>query len=203
MSFVETIVGSDELAREFRDSFKVVIVPLVNPDGVAAGYWRHNVSGVDLNRDWGPFTQPETRAVRGELLKYRGGANPRMYLLLDFHSTHRDLFYVQTSEQPTQPADFAQRWLKALSLRVPRYTVRQVATAGDKPTSTKWGYETFRVPSITYECGDNTDRVLLRRVARCAAEEMMTLLLLEMANSDAGISDEPTPTHRTASIATH
>lgn len=51
------------------------LVPAVNPDGLAAGL-RTNANGVDLNRnydvEWGagsggeaPFSEPETRAVRG------------------------------------------------------------------------------------------------------------------------------------------
>ena len=35
-----------------------------NPDGVDSGYWRHNSNGVDLNRDWIEFTQPETKAIK-------------------------------------------------------------------------------------------------------------------------------------------
>jgi hypothetical protein len=180
MHFVETIVSQIDLAGEFRNAFNVVVIPLVNPDGVAAGHWRHNANGVDLNRDWGPFSQPETRAVRDEILKHSRRKASRIYLLLDFHSTHRDLFYVQTDEQPTRPADFAPRWLGALSRRLPGYTVRQVATAGEKPTSKKWGYQTLGAPSITCEFGDHTDRALIRQVSRCAAEEMMRLLLAEV-----------------------
>ena len=55
MEFVETIVGASDLAKEFRQSFRTIVIPLMNPDGVAAGNWRHNLNGVDLNRDWGPF----------------------------------------------------------------------------------------------------------------------------------------------------
>jgi hypothetical protein len=36
-----------------------------NPDGVDKGHWRLNDGGVDLNRDWGPFTQPETGMSNG------------------------------------------------------------------------------------------------------------------------------------------
>jgi len=37
-------------------------VPMVNPDGAEAGT-RRSGAGADLNRDWGLFHQPETRAV--------------------------------------------------------------------------------------------------------------------------------------------
>jgi len=179
MRFAEALAAESEPADSFRQEFEILVFPLINPDGVAAGHWRHNVNGIDLNRDWGPFTQPETQAVRDEILNYQDETGPKLCLLLDFHSTHGDVFYVQGKDQPTEPADFAARWLQALSARLPNYKVRSAAEATERPTSKKWGYETFGIPSITCEFGDNTDRRLIRRVARRAAEEMIRLLLTE------------------------
>src|SRR5262245_6773189 len=68
MRFVEEIVSDSTLARSFREKYRVVLVPLLNPDGVEHGHWRSNMGGVDLNRDWGIFAQPETRAVRDQIL---------------------------------------------------------------------------------------------------------------------------------------
>ena len=179
MSFVEMVAGESELARRFRRSFDVVVVPLVNPDGVQQGHWRHNMRGVDLNRDWGKFNQPETRALAEMILEYKSESMPRPHLLIDFHSTHRDVFYTQTDSQPTDPPGFCRDWLAAISDRLPDYEVRRSASAVSKsPTSKKWGYETLGIPSITYEFGDNTDRELIRRVSKVAAEEMMRLLLI-------------------------
>ena len=62
--FLATVLGDSSLARQFRARYQLIIYPFLNPDGVALGHWRHNTGGVDLNRDWGPFTQPETRLVR-------------------------------------------------------------------------------------------------------------------------------------------
>ncbi len=181
MNFVETLAGKSELAQEFRRSFDVLVVPLMNPDGVQEGHWRHNMHGVDLNRDWGKFKQPETKAVAEMILRHRSKSMPRPYLLIDFHSTHRDVFYTQADSQPTDPPDFCRDWLAAISDRLPDYKVRRSSSLTSKsPTSKKWGYEALGIPSITYEFGDNTDRALIRRVSKVAAEEMMRLLLAEV-----------------------
>jgi murein endopeptidase len=46
------------------------IVPNLNPDGLAAGT-RANAAGVDLNRDFGRFSQPETRIARALVRRIR------------------------------------------------------------------------------------------------------------------------------------
>ncbi len=179
MAFVETLTHDDELARRFRGAFRVIVVPLVNPDGVEHGHWRHNVNGVDLNRDWGPFAQPETRALRDEILQLQAADGMRrIYLFLDFHSTHHDVFYTQKDDQETFPKDFTSKWLTAVGKRAAGHSIRRVAVSGSKPTSQRWVYQTLGTAAITYEFGDNTDREWIRRKATISAEEMMRLLLL-------------------------
>jgi hypothetical protein len=190
MEFVESIAGTSELAEEFRRSFRTVVIPLMNPDGVAAGNWRHNLSGVDLNRDWGPFKQPETRAVRDALLEHRGEETPRLAFFLDFHSTHHDVFYIQTGKEPVWPIDFSKRWLEDLAEQMPDYGVRQEPNSSTRPLSKVWARKTMEVPSVIYEVGDNTDRALIRQVAGTAAEAMMRLLLAEV-DAAAGKSSRP------------
>lgn len=180
MEFVETIAEESGLAEEFRQTFETIVVPLMNPDGVAAGNWRHNLNGVDLNRDWGPFTQPETRSVRDAILPYQKEGPPRLALFLDFHSTHHDVFYVQTGDEPVWPKEFSRRWLEDLAERLPEYRVRQEPNPSTRPLSKVWARKTMTVPAVIYEVGDNTDRKRIRQVARTAAQAMMRLLLEEV-----------------------
>lgn len=176
MRFVEELAGNSDLARKFRQDFHVMIIPLINPDGVDAGHWRHNLGHVDLNRDWLDFAQPETKAAAAEITGL--SQNGRLFLHLDFHSTAKDVFYTQPDDKPSSPPLFAARWLEALQKRVPDYKVNREASPTPTPTtSAYWAHSIFRIPAITYEIGDNTDRAQLRRVAAGAAQEMMTLLL--------------------------
>lgn len=176
MRFVEEIAGDSELARSFRGQFHCVVMPLLNPDGVDAGNWRHSLGKVDLNRDWQAFRQPETRAVRDEITAL--ARSKKLRLMLDFHSTFKDVFYTQRDEQATRPAGFTKQWMEALATRLPEYEAKREASPVPTPTtSTYWGHHTFGIPAITYEIGDNTDRALLKTVAATAAQEMMRLML--------------------------
>jgi hypothetical protein len=176
MRFVETLVAESPLARRFRARFTVLLVPLMNPDGVAAGHWRHNLNGVDTNRDWDKFEQPETRAVRDAVLAAR--ATRRLVLHLDFHSTFNDVFYTQPDEKPTDPPGFTKAWLEGIAQRVPTYAIKRTPNAAPtQATSHHWAHREFGIPAITYELGDNTDRVVLQAVATAAADSMMEQLL--------------------------
>lgn len=181
--FVERLFENDKLARDFRQRFRLVLVPLVNPDGVARGHWRMNRGGTDLNRDWGLFTQPETRAIADWL--DTAMQETKLSLLLDFHSTWNDVFYGQhPSDKPT-PSGFNQAWYKAIKNRLGDETP---AWSGQHnpglPTSKSWARREFGISAITYEVGDRTPRDVIRHKARVSAEELMrTLLSIEDPNS--------------------
>lgn len=174
-AFVDTVFGDSELAKAFRARYKLGIVPLLNPDGVAGGHWRHNDGGTDLNRDWGPFTQPETRAVMS-WVEAQETAGRTLTLQLDFHSTWEDLFYTQPASK--EPPDFASRWLDASRERLPDFAFRHVPSTDMKQANSKNYFHTTRgIPAITYEVGDETDREQIRAAAVVFAEEMMRLML--------------------------
>jgi predicted deacylase len=197
-NFVEVIAGETELAKEFRKHFRTIVIPLMNPDGVREGHWRHNMGGVDLNRDWKNFRQPETRAVRDYLLKLGEQKNARVFLLLDFHSTQIDRFYTENDTNKTFPENFTARWLGAIQETFPDYKLhRDPSYDPDGTTSKAWGYKQFGCPSITYELGDETDRAQIKQITTVAAEEMMRLLLEARGNVSGSSSSGsfPASTH--------
>ncbi|MBV7260288.1 M14 family metallopeptidase [Erythrobacter crassostreae] len=186
LPFVETIMGESDLAKAYRSRFETLAVPLLNPDGVVHGHWRHNTGGVDLNRDWGPFTQPETRLL-GNMLKWIEDDPVRdMRVLIDFHSTNRDVFYTIPDELPTDPELFTKKWLELYQERMPDYEVNRDArhTEG-RPISKAHAFDVYGAPGITFEIGDDTDRKLIKRIGRESAIAMMETLLQtpEPANS--------------------
>ena len=183
--FVERLYESDAIAREFRGAFGVLMVPNMNPDGVAKGYWRHNVNGVDLNRDWGPFTQIETQLVRELLSPFRSGGRERLLLFLDFHSTQHDVLYTQLPEMVTRPPGFTDNWVRGIQAAIldvaPGYPVKvKPGHNPDKPTGKAYMHAQFGIPAITFELGDETDREFIRSYSRIAAEQMMIELLRDL-----------------------
>ena len=176
-AFVDTVLGDSPLAREFRGRFALVVVPLLNPDGVAEGHWRHNANGVDLNRDWGPFTQPETRSVLA-LLEALDESGARIRLMLDFHSTRSNLFYTQLAEESESAGGFASSWLGRARQRLPDYEFEHDARETSAQANAKnYFFGRYGIPAITYELGDETERNDIRRSSSVFAQEMMRLLL--------------------------
>lgn len=174
-SFVDEVLSETELAQAFRAKFDLVIIPNLNPDGVEHGHWRHNLGGVDLNRDWGPFTQPETQAAKSVIDQIR---EPGLVLFLDFHSTRRNVFYTQPVGNDGTEYGFTAEWLARARSNVSDYPFgREGAHNVDLPTSKTYIFERFGVPAITYELGDETDRTVIAETAKVFAREMMSLLL--------------------------
>jgi predicted deacylase len=181
MPFAEALYGDTQLAQNFRAKFGIIMVPIINPDGVENGHWRHNLGGVDLNRDWGPFTEPETQAIKAELERFNLGDN--LALFLDFHSTGRNVFYTQAEDEPITPQGFTSVWLANGRDRLTNYDFEHAERPlTDLTTSKNYVYRTYGIPSITYEVGDHTDRVAIKNAANIFAEEMMRTLLLGEAN---------------------
>lgn len=188
--FLETVFADTPLAERFRERFHIIAVPLMNPDGVVHGNWRHNVNGVDLNRDWGPFTQPETQAIKKILDEIAESKDNELRLMLDFHSTKRNVFYTQFKEDETIPPKFTRDWIAGARERLEGYEFdRAERETTDLATSKNYIHRRFGAPAITYELGDQTDRRLVRASAVIFAEEMMETLLA----SDPSLEDKVMP----------
>lgn len=178
LAFAETIFGDSALAAAFRARYDIIAIPNLNPDGVALGNWRHNAGGVDLNRDWGPFSQPETTAVKALLDQRCAEEKGGLALMLDFHSTRRNLFYTQTADEVTNPPRFAERWLAGARARLDGYEFEHAERAySSRPTLKNYIFARYGAPAITYEVGDETPRAEAEAAARVLAEELMSTLL--------------------------
>ena len=176
-SFFETLHADTDVAIAFRERYRIISVPLLNPDGVAAGNWRHNLGEVDLNRDWGPFTQAETRLVAG-LLDELDNNGSRLRVFLDFHSTDRNLFYTQPDSEVTDPPGFGRAWFAAARPRLVDYEFTNEANPMKNPAVGKnYIYSRYGIPAFTYEAGDESDRDAVRAAAVVFAEEFMELML--------------------------
>ncbi len=175
-AFLERFAADDTLSRKFRQNFVLSAVPLVNPDGVDEGHWRHNVHGVDLNRDWVYFNQIETQTVRDFFLKQSNNGVEPVYFSIDFHSTQKDLFYTLDQDHPTRPPGLTEKWLARIAAKLPQEKLDIRPFGTESPVSKTWFYSTFKCPSVTYEVGDEVDRKFIQTKAQIAAEELMKQL---------------------------
>lgn len=158
-AFLDTLFAEPS-ASEVFDRFEWLIVPDLNPDGVAEGHWRENLGDTDLNRDWGPFRQPEIAAIR-DAIAARAGEGHTPFLLLDFHSTRRDVLYTPHDNAGLTPANFSADWIALLN---EAWTGEGEAFERDPshnpglPTAKSWFALTYNAPALTVEFGDETDR---------------------------------------------
>ncbi len=142
------------------------VVPTINPDGLAA-HTRQNARGVDLNRNWrhhwvrqtgqydsgpGPFSEPETRAMR----RFLNRVNPALVV-----SFHQPLYGVDSDQVKNR--HLMNRLARNLNL--PKVPLRCNGVCHG--TMTGWFNARHRGASITVEFGHHPSRAYLTgRAAR-------------------------------------
>ncbi len=177
-SFIETISSDTEQAKNFREKHTVFVVPLMNPDGADNGHWRHNMGGIDLNRDWQNFNQPETKSVRDFLIK-KSTDGYEFVFGADFHSTWDDIYYPLDTTVTGEKGKIVFDWIDSISDRLPQKKSNVKASDKLDPTmvSRTYFFVKHQMPAIVFELGDNTPRPFLKQKGKVAAEELMRLLL--------------------------
>ena len=177
--FLEELASNSELSKEFRETFVIKAFPMLNPDGVDMGHWRHNAGGVDLNRDWENFNQPENRVVRDALTPFLEDDSRVMFYALDFHSTNENIFYPIDEEVKTTPDNITQKWTEKVVKENPgvAFTIEEFDTSS--PIAKNWFYRTFGIDAVTYEVDDQISEENIQQVSRSAARSLMRLLLDE------------------------
>ncbi|MBK8147206.1 MAG: hypothetical protein IPK58_03045 [Acidobacteria bacterium] len=179
-AFVERIAYKSKLSKEFRKDWAMYVVPLMNPDGVDNGQWRHNSGGIDLNRDWEAFNQPETIAVREFLKRRELESGGKFYFGIDFHSTWDDIYYpMERRFTDTNLPGLTWNWLDAIKRSIPNYEPNIRPNDKLEPTIVSRNYfmKAHKMEAIVFEIGDNTPRDFIREKGRVGADELMKLLL--------------------------
>jgi predicted deacylase len=177
-SFVETII--DEGSKNgFLDKYRIMVYPLMNPDGVDLGHYRHNTGGVDLNRDWSQYHQPEIKQVTSHMVRETATYKNDVVLGLDFHSTYKDVYYTPDKRIKRKIPDFTKAWLEKIRVAVGLEDINESPGMNERPTSSAWFNRQFGATGITYEIGDDTPRDFIKVKGVESARAMMQLLLAE------------------------
>ena len=99
----------------------------------------------------------------------------RPVAMVDFHSTWRNLFYVQGPDENPRGDPLLDNWLKGRERAIPGYefTVEPRNANPGSGTAKNWFFATYGIPSYTYEVGDETDRDAIERAARALARSLV------------------------------
>lgn len=124
--------GHDPALTRDLKQVTLYLVPMVNPDGADA-MTRRNGAGVDLNRDWGVFSQPETQAVA------RAARLVRPQIIIDAHNWDGDDPYnANCVEGPRADVTALERGAHGLQ----QQASQSLGTSGYQVFQTAYGVET-------------------------------------------------------------
>ncbi len=177
--FLEEILSDTELAKQFRAYFDVWAFPMINPDGVDNGHWRTNAAGVDLNRDWEYFRQPETEAVRNTILPLKERSDKKVFYGIDFHSTGGNKFYPINKDIETFPLHFTYHWADKIIDKLPELNLDVEPFDTVSPIAKNWTFKTFGVDAVTFEVWDEISRDKIEPFGNVAARTFMELMIRE------------------------
>ncbi len=175
-SFLNTIVEQGG-ENGFLKKFRIMVYPMVNPDGVDLGHWRHNTGGIDLNRDWADYKQQEVRNIANHLVHEVNKSKNNVILGLDFHSTWEDVYYTMDASGPSKIDWFTPLWFQSMEQKITGYDINESSSGLGAPVTKGWFYQQFKAEGITYEIGDRTSRTFIKQKGQVAAESMMKVLL--------------------------
>ncbi|WP_420399245.1 M14 family metallopeptidase [Flagellimonas sp.] len=180
-SFYETLFSSSDTAKKFRENFNIYTFPLLNPDGADMGNWRHNANGVDLNRDWIDFSQPETQMVK-DFVENKVKQGKKIRFALDFHTSYSGPYLlVLDSINEIKTAGIIPEWIKKIdsssSLKVEARRRSQ-----ELPYCYNYFFNAFGAESVTYEDGDEINRDTIRKRGQVYAEKLMQTLTEKQKN---------------------
>ena len=177
--FIDQLVSPSQLSQNFLNQYNIIFVPLMNPDGVDNGHWRYNVNKIDLNRDWGTFSQPETIAVNEKLIRLT--ANSKLALFIDFHSTYNNIFYISENSSNNLSKFSLENWINnsRSGLLGIDYNFQLINSSNkDNGVSKNYIYNKYNIPSMTYEVSDSEDRKKIKQSSSILATELMKFLVI-------------------------
>lgn len=178
-AFIEELSSNSILARKFRKKFTTYVIPLMNPDGVDNGHWRHNKGGIDLNRDWANFNQPETRAVKTFMENKVSETQGKFYFGIDFHSTWDDIYYTVDAELKGNMPNLVYDWLDEIKEQISGYDPNIKPNKDIEPTTVSRNYffVAHGAEALVFEIGDNTPRDFIKEKGRISANVLMKQML--------------------------
>lgn len=172
-AFVEELTAEPDFAR-LLETNRILFAPAPNPDGVMRGYWRHNVGGKDLNRDWGKNTQPEIATLSAWILSE--AANRKTIAFYDFHSTGRNVVYSPPLDSASPTIDLLPHTRTHLDQTLkspPPWSYNHNSNGG---TSKGWALETLGAPGITVELDDHASAADINGIGKGVATALKSYL---------------------------
>lgn len=175
--FVNVLVSGEKQGKRFRRKFVAYVVPLMNPDGVDYGHWRHNAGGIDLNRDWLQQNQPEVKQVNDLLDSLCRARQSKILFFIDFHSTWDDIFYTNTVTKKSNLPGLIDGMLSGMEKEWGggKLNIRP-SEKNESFVSKGYFYNTYNAEAVTYEVGDNTSREIIGKKGKIAAQSFLKTL---------------------------
>lgn len=169
--------SDDKTAAEFKSTFTLLCIPILNPDGAEA-YTRVNANEIDLNRDSADLSQPESKVLRSIFEEFKPD------FCFNLHD-QRSIFAAGNTNNPATVSFLAPSYnearavnevrqsainvIAAMNAVLQQYMPNQVGRFDDSFNINCIGdmFQSLGVPTILFEAGhfkDDYEREITRKM---------------------------------------
>lgn len=169
--------SDDKTAAEFKSTFTLLCIPILNPDGAEA-YTRVNANEIDLNRDSADLSQPESKVLRSVFEEFKPD------FCFNLHD-QRSIFAAGNTNNPATVSFLAPSYnearavnevrqsainvIAAMNAVLQQYMPNQVGRFDDSFNINCIGdmFQSLGVPTILFEAGhfkDDYEREITRKM---------------------------------------
>ena len=129
------------------------------------GNWRHNANGVDLNRDWVGFTQPETQTVKSYIESVIEKGN-KIEFAMDFHTSYSGPYMlVLDSINEIKTKGIIPKWIQNIESNS-QFKVEARRRSQDLPYCYNYFFNQAGCEAVTYEDGDEINRDIIKTMQK-------------------------------------
>jgi cytosolic carboxypeptidase protein 6 len=179
VSFINALTAETGIARNFRNEFNIYLFPLINPDGIDNGHWRHNSGGMDLNKDWERSVQPEVNSIKNFLTELSMNSGTDFYASFDFHSTYEDIFYILNPELKSNIPGLSREISENLKPGRSHYQpiIRHRSAVEPMNRAESYFYNEYGMESLVIEIAENTPVDSIGQKGTLLAKSVMEAML--------------------------
>jgi hypothetical protein len=130
--FLNHLISEKTSAIQLKKKFSILVIPMINIDGVVCGFYRPGLGGSDINRIWKKNVKNEAKTITDLVDKL--AETRRVSFFLDFHGHlgQWSAFAYGVKNSKVELNKFQRSFMRSMSKECRFFSIKRCATLGPK-----------------------------------------------------------------------